>query len=192
MSGSYFSNAGLFLINVLFDLYIIAVVLRILLQLVRADFYNPVCQFVVRITNPLVLPLRRVIPSLGRFDLAAGVLVFLLKLLQLMLAGFLLDATAPLPAIAVFAVASVIQTLVNVFTVTILGQVILSWIDPYGQNPFSSLLHRLNAPLLSPVRRRLPTIGGLDLSPLVVIVALQLAGMLVVAPVFDLGQMLAR
>lgn len=190
MAGSYFTNASLFLVNVLFNLYIIIVILRILLQLVRIDFYHPVSQFLVKVTNPLVLPLRRVLPPLGRFDTAAAVLVLLLKMLQLLLAGLLLDSSAPIPALATFAVASLLQTLVNILSVTILIQVILSWIDPYGQNPVSAVLHRLNEPLLAPVRRRMPDLGGIDLSPLVVIVALQLAGILVVAPIFDLGRAL--
>lgn len=190
MNGSYFGNAGLFLVNTLFGIYIVAVLLRVLLQLVRADFYNPICQALVRVTNPLVIPLRRVIPPLGQLDMAAVVLAFVLKIVQLWLAGKLVGQTVPVPAMFVFAVASLLQTLVTVFTVTIVAQVILSWIDPAGQNPVGGLLRKLNAPLVNPVRRYVPAIGGLDLSPLVVILTLQLAGILVVRPIFDLARYL--
>ena len=188
MNGSYFSNAGLFLVNVVFDIYIIAVLLRMLLQLVRADFFNPICQFLVRVTNPLVIPLRRVIPPLRQLDTAAVVLVIGLKIAQLTLAGLLLGQKASFPAMLVFTVAALLQTLITIFTVTIVARVILSWIDPYAQNPVGGLLQKLNAPLLNPVRRYMPAIGGLDLSPFMVIVALQLARILLVAPVFDLAR----
>lgn len=191
MNGSYFSNAGLFLVNVVFDICIVAVLLRVLLQLVQADFFNPICQFLVRATNPLVIPLRRVIPPLRQLDMASVVLVVVLKIVQLMLAGMLLGQEASFPAMLVFAVAALLQTLINIFTVTIVARVILSWIDPYGQNPMGGLLQKLNAPLLNPVRRYMPAIGGLDLSPFVVILALQLAGMLIVAPIFDLARHIA-
>lgn len=191
MNGSYFGNAGLFLVNTLFGIYIVAVLLRVLLQMVRADFYNPICQALVRVTNPLLIPLRRVIPPVGQLDMAAVVLIFLLKIIQLWLAGTLMGQTAPIAAMLVFAVASLLQTLITVFTVTIVAQVILSWIDPAGQNPVGGLLRQLNAPLVNPVRRHVPAIGGLDLSPLIVILSLQLAGILIVAPVFDLARHVA-
>ena len=191
MNGPYFGNAALFLINTLFGIYIVAVLLRVLLQLVRADFYNPFCQVLVRVTNPLVVPLRRVIPPVGRIDMAGVVLTFALKIVQLWLAGKLMGQTVPVPAMLVFAVASLLQTLVTIFTVTIVAQVILSWIDPAGQNPVGGLLRQLNAPLVNPVRRHVPAIGGLDLSPLIVILTLQLASILLVAPVFDLAGLLA-
>ena len=191
MNGSYFSNAGLFLVNVLFDIYIIAVLLRVLLQLVQADFFNPISQVLVRVTNPLVIPLRRVIPPLRRLDMAAVVLIIALKTAQLGLAGMLLDQEVSFPAMLVFAVAALLQTLITLFTVTVVVQVILSWIDPHSQNPVGGLLRKLNAPLLNRVRRYMPAIGGLDLSPLIVIVALQLARILIVAPIFDLARYVA-
>ena len=191
MNSSYFGNAGLFLVNTLFGIYIVAVILRVLLQLVHADFYNPICQALVRVTNPLLIPLRRIIPPVGQLDMAAVVLVFGLKLVQLWLAGKFVGQTVALPAMLVFAVAALLQTLTTIFTVTIVAQVILSWIDPVGQNPVGGLLRQLNAPLVNPVRRNLPAIGGLDLSPLVVILALQLAGILIIAPIFDLARNIA-
>lgn len=191
MNGSYFGNAGLFLVNTLFGIYIVAVLLRVLLQLVRADFYNPICQVLVRVTNPLVVPLRRVIPPVGQLDMAAVVLAYVLKIAQLWLAGVIVGQTVNFPAMLVFALAALLQTLITIFTVTIIAQVILSWVNPAGQSPVTELLRQLNAPLVNPVRRHIPALGGLDLSPLIVMLVLQLAGMLLVAPVFDLARHVA-
>jgi len=191
MNGSYFGNAGLFLVNTLFGIYIVAVLLRVLLQLVRADFYNPICQVLVRVTNPLVVPLRRVIPPVGQLDMAAVVLAYLLKIAQLWLAGVIVGQTVNFLAMLVFALAALLQTLITIFTVTIIAQVILSWVNPAGQSPVTELLRQLNAPLVNPVRRHIPALGGLDLSPLIVMLVLQLAGMLLVAPVFDLARHVA-
>ena len=191
MNGSYFGNAGLFLVNTLFGIYIVAVLLRVLLQLVRADFYNPICQVLVRVTNPLVIPLRRVIPPVGQLDMAAVVLAYVLKMVQLWLAGTIVGQTVNFPAMLVFALAASLQTLITIFTVTIIAQVILSWVNPVGQSPVTELLRQLNAPLVNPVRRHVPALGGLDLSPLIVMLILQLAGMLLVAPIFDLARHVA-
>lgn len=182
MGSNYLSDPVVFLLRVLFDLYIVVVMLRFLLQLVRADFYNPISQFAVKATTPVLKPLRRIIPGVGGVDVAAIVLMILLKSIELILIlmvsgkGF-----QPLAALAI-AIPELIGLSINFFLYGILIQVILSWISPGGHNPAISLLHSLTAPLLRPARRLIPPIGGLDLSPMVVLIGLQLLKMLVIPP----------
>jgi YggT family protein len=187
MGNPYLSNAGVFLVNTLFGLYILAVMLRMLLAWVRADFYNPVSQFLVTVTNPLLVPLRRVVPPLGGIDLAAVVLLALLEVLKLILIGLLAGSSVTPTALLLLSIAELLGTLLNIFLFTIIVQVILSWLAPRTYHPLSALLYQLNEPLLSPAHRLVPTISGLDLSPLLVIVGIQLLKMLLVAPLTDMG-----
>jgi YggT family protein len=187
MGTPYVSDAGEFLIQTAFGLYVLAVMLRFLLQWVRADFYNPVSQFLVKVTSPVLRPLRRVIPGYAGIDFAAIVLMLGLKLVEWWLVLWLKGIAPAAGGVFFLAVADLLSLVVNVFLVAILIQVILSWVNPGAHNPVSSLLWRLNEPLLGPARRLLPPISGLDLSPILVVVVLQLLKYLLVAPVRDLG-----
>ena len=173
---SFLTEAGILLVEVVFGLYLLAVLLRFLFQLARADFYNPISQFLVAFTNPLLKPLRRLIPGLYGIDLASLVLLLVLKCVELYLL-LLLGGVAVqwLPVVAA-ATVDLLRLTLNVYFFAILIRVILSWFMPYGihQNPAGSLLVSLTEPLLRPARRLIPPIGGLDLSPIAVIVVLQL------------------
>jgi YggT family protein len=187
MTGNYFGNAGQFLIDTLFGLYILTFMLRFLFQWARTDFYNPVSQFLVKVTNPLLVPVRRIIPGLFGLDMAALLIMFLLGFIKLSLIS-LLQGGGILPAVfAVYTVAELLQLAIYIFVFTIIVQAILSWINPHSYNPVTSLLYSLNQPLLRPAQRILPDLGGLDLSPLLVLIILQLMLMLVVAPLKDLA-----
>ncbi|MGF1614463.1 MAG: YggT family protein [Gammaproteobacteria bacterium] len=188
MVNPYAGNAATFLISTLFGLYILAVMLRFLFQLTRADFYNPFAQFVVRVTNPLLLPLRRVVPGMGGIDLAAVILMSLLQMVELWLTYSIIGGTPNVIGLLVLSVAKLLSLVLSVFFFSILIQVIISWVNPGAYNPITSLLYSLNEPLLAPARRLIPPISGLDLSPLVVIIALQLGSYLVVAPISDMGR----
>ena len=187
MNGGYVGNAGLFLTQTLFGLYILAVMIRFLLQWVRADFYNPMVQLLVKITNPPLAPLRRLIPGLYGMDLAAVVLMLLLQALELFLVAWILGGTLPLITLILGSLAKILGLLIGVYFWLILIQVILSWVSPQTYNPAISLIYSLTEPVLKPARRLIPDLGGLDLSPLVAIVVLQLTRMLVVAPLRDLA-----
>lgn len=188
--GGYFGNAAVFLIQTAFGLYILAVLLRFLLQWVRADFYNPVSQFLVKMTTPLLRPLRRVIPGFGGIDFASVVLMLALQLIELVLVTQLLGQPLSVGGLMVLAVAELLSLLIKVFLFSILIQVILSWVRPGDHSPVSLLLYQLNEPLLAPARRIIPAISGLDLSPILVLVLLQLSLMLLVAPLQDFGMLL--
>lgn len=188
MGGGYLSNAGTFLVETLFGLYLLALLLRLLLQQVRADFYNPLSQFLVKVTNPPLRPLRRFIPGLGGVDMASIVLLLLLKAIELILVGLLRGYPTP-NFLGLFALASaeLVSLTVYVFLIAIFIQAILSWINPGGYNPAVSLLHQLTEPLLRPARRYIPPISGLDLSPMAVIIGLYLVILLLVQPLQALG-----
>ena len=180
MNSSYLTNPIEFLISTLFSLYILALMLRFLLGMVRADFYNPVSQFLVRITNPLLVPLRKLIPGFGKIDTAAIVLMLLLQLAMLVIIVMLRGASVPVLPLLLSAVGELVSLAINVFLVAIFVQVILSWINPGSYNPMNSLLNSLTSPVLRPIQRILPPFSGIDLSPLFALIGLQVLRMLIV------------
>lgn len=192
MGGNYFSNAGVFLIQTLVGLYALTFMLRFLLQLVRADFYNPFSQFLVKVTNPVVKPLRKIIPGFGGIDWASVLAVYLLMLLEFVLIGLLPRYSIPNPqGLLILALAESLSLLLNIFLFSIIIQAIISWINPGSYNPVVGLLHQLTAPILSPIRRVIPPISGLDLSPMAAIIVLYLINLLFIHPLTDLAQQIA-
>ena len=186
MGDSYLTNPLVFLIQVIFGAYIMVVMLRFLLQLVKADFYNPVSQFVIKVTSPPLRPLRRIIPGIGGVDVSSIVLMWMLKSLELaliMVIGGL--GTSLLPALA-WSIPELISLFINVFLFAILIQVIISWVNPGGYNPIIGLLNSITEPLLGPARRIVPPISGLDLSPMLVMIGLMLLKMLLLPPLQSL------
>ncbi len=182
MGNTYLTNPLVFLIQILFGAYTLVVMLRFLLQLVRADFYNPVSQFIVKATSPLLRPLRRLIPSLRGVDMASIVLMWLVKSAELMLIMLISGGAMNLLAPLALAIPELVGLAIDVFLYAILIQVILSWVNPGGYNPVIGLIDRLTDPLLRPARQVIPAMGGLDLSPMVVMIGLVLLKMLLLPP----------
>lgn len=183
-----FGNAGIFLLDTLLGLYIMAFMLRFLFQWARVDFYNPISQFLVKITAPVLNPFRRFIPGLMGLDMAAVVVMLLLQWLLFVTISLIHGAQILPVALLVIALAELIKLATYVFIFSIFIQVILSWINPQGHNPIVGLLYSLNEPLLRPARRLLPNLGGIDLSPLIVLVALQLVQMVPVKMLFGFAR----
>jgi len=179
VNSGYLANPLEFLITTLFSLYILAVMLRFLLGAVRADFYNPVSQFLVRITNPLLLPMRKVIPSLGRYDTSALLLMLLLQVISLSLVVLLRGISVSIVTLLIVAVGELVMLAINVFMFAIIIQVILSWVNPGNYNPVTALLHSITSPIMRPLQRLIPPISGIDLSPMVAIIGLQVLRMLI-------------
>jgi len=176
---NYYSSPLEFLITTLFSLYILAVMLRFLLGAVRADFYNPISQFLVRITNPLLLPLRRIIPGIGKYDTASLVLLLILQFISLVVIVLLRGGNIAFIPLLAAAIIKIILLLINVFIFAIFVQVILSWINPGTYNPVNALLNSLTSPVLRPIQRVIPPVSGMDLSPLFALIGLQVLKMLV-------------
>lgn len=155
------------------DIYIMIVLARFMLQLVRADFYNPVSQFVVKATSPVLNPLRRVIPGFGGLDIAAIILMLVLVALKLALYFFLKGALGlPILTMVIFFIKSVANTFLNFFLFSIFVSIILSWVAQGSYNPLADLLHQITEPVMGPARKILPPMGGLDLSPMLVLLAI--------------------
>jgi YggT family protein len=182
MSGSYLTDPLVFLLRTLFGLYIAVVVIRFLLQWARADFYNPISQFIVRVTSPVLRPLRRVIPGYRGLDLASLVLAWGLMALQLGLIAGLLGFGGSLLGALVWAIPALLELVIDILLFAVLIRVILSWLSPDPYNPAVALLRRLTDPLLEPAQRLIPPIGGIDLSPMAVMIGLVLLQMLLVPP----------
>ncbi len=190
--GSYFTNAGVFLINLVFGLYLAAVMLRFLLQTIRADFYNPICQFLITVTNPALKPLRRWIPGYRGIDWPSILLMILLQLLEVCLVALLISGHIPSPiSMPVIIASKLLGLLIWVYIIIIIIQAVISWIQPGSYSPFTVLLYQLSDPLVRPVRRYIPVIGGIDWSPFIVLISLNLALILLVAPLQDWGRYLS-
>lgn len=186
----YFSSAAGFLIEAVFGFYMVIVFLRLLLQLSRADFYNPICQFLVKATNPPLKPLRRVIPGLMGIDMASVLLLVVLQMLKLFLLATAAGVSLAFANLAVISIGQLIELLLNIYWVSILIQIILSWVGPGGHNPLTAILYTLNEPIMRPARRMIPPISGFDLSPILVFIIIGLLKILLVAPIIDLGNSL--
>lgn len=182
MSGSYLTNPLVFLISTLFGLYIAVVLIRFLLQWVRADFYNPISQFVVKVTSPVLRPLRQVIPGYAGLDLASLLLAWGLKAIELALIAGILGFSGPLLGALAWAVPAVLELLLDIMLFAVLIRVVLSWVNPDPFNPAVALLDRLTEPVMRPAQRLLPPIGGVDLSPILVMIGLVLLKMLLIPP----------
>ena len=199
MGSGYLLSPLMLIINTLFDLYVLLVLLRFLLQMLRADFYNPVSQFIVRMTSPPLKILRRFIPSISGQDTASIVLCLLLTYGKFLLmralslpAVYIGGQAAPLGSasyagLLVYSIADLIALLLTVFLVAVIIKVVLSWISPGHYNPVIGLVERIASPVLKPIRRLLPSVGGLDLSPLFATLLLLVIKMLVVPPIVYLG-----
>ncbi|MCC5810103.1 MAG: YggT family protein [Ectothiorhodospiraceae bacterium] len=188
MSGSYFSDPLAFLVNTLFGLYILAVMLRFLLQAVRANFYNPLCQFLVKITHPPLQPLRRVVPSVGSYDMASVVLMVVLQFIALWLAFRIQGQGAPAGMLLVITLYELVNLLLNVYLFAILIRVVISWINPGAHHPVLELIDAITRPVIRPVQRMLPSTGGLDFSPMVVLIGIFFIKMLIQPIFMDLAR----
>ena len=189
--GAYFDNAGIFLVETAFGFYILIVMLRFLLQWVRADFYNPLVQFIVTLTNPVLLPLRRYVPGLMGLDMAAVVLMLVLRVVEFLLIFAIVGRSPNFGGLLVLSIAALLGLLITVLTWAIIIYAIMSWVNPSPRHPAVSLLRQLTEPLLRPARNLMPPVSGLDLTPILVLVGLQLTNILLITPLTDLGYGLA-
>lgn len=171
-------NSVNFLVNTVFDLYIMVILLRVWLQVARADFYNPFSQFIVKATQPIVAPLRRFIPSLGGWDCATILFAFVVACLKIITLSLMMNAAFNPTVIAISGLVILLTAIFKLIFWVLVLRAILSWVSQ-GQNPIEAVMHQLSEPLLAPVRRFIPPIGGLDLSMLVVLFGLQFVEILV-------------
>lgn len=191
MNSNYMTDPLIFIIDSVFSLYILAVVLRFLLQWSRAEFYNPISQFLVKITHPLLKILRRYVPPVGKIDTSSIVLALSLQMLAdysiLMLKGFSIG----IGALALLSIGNLLSLLINVFIYAVIAGAVLSWLNPNSFNSASSILHSLTEPLLETCRKFIPDFGGIDLSPLLALLLLNLAKMVILPPLHQLASLIS-
>ena len=177
------SGAAIFVVQTLVSLYLVIVLLRFVLQLVKANFYNPLSQFAVRATQPLLKPIRRVIPSVFGLDTSSLILSIVI---QALLMAFVLMVTygtfGDIPHLLMWAVIGVTALFLKIFWVAMIVMVIVSWIAPGSHNPAAELAYQISEPVLAPFRKLVPNLGGLDISPIFAFLAIQVIQSFVMPP----------
>ncbi|KEZ71960.1 YggT family protein [Pseudomonas syringae] len=175
------NTAAIYVLQTLGSLYLLIVLLRFVLQLVRANFYNPLCQFIVRATQPLLKPLRRIIPSLFGLDMSSLVLAIIVQMILMALTLLLMFGTTGGPLhLLLWSIISVTALFLKIFFFALIISVILSWVAPGSHNPGAELVNQICEPALAPFRKIVPNLGGLDISPILAFLVLKLLDMLVI------------
>lgn len=175
------NTAAIYILQTLGSLYLLIILLRFVLQLVRANFYNPLSQFTVKATQPLLKPLRRIIPSLFGLDMSSLVLAIIVQIILMALTLLLSYGTTGDPlSLLVWAIIGVTALFLKIFFFALIVSVILSWVAPGSHNPGAELVNQICEPVLAPLRRVLPNLGGLDISPILAFLVLKLLDMLVI------------
>lgn len=177
-------NIGSLLVSTLGTLYMMAILLRFLLQISRADFYNPITQMIVRATDPGVQLFRRFIPGFKGVDFAT--LVFAILVESVLICALIFMAGFDLPGVGLiltWAVAGILNFILDIYFWSLLVSIVSSFIAPFSEHPALVLVRQLTEPVMAPFRRLLPSMGGLDLSPIFVFLSIQILKILLVAPI---------
>lgn len=167
--------ALLYIVKALTSLFLLLYLLRLWLPLVQADFRNPIAQGVMRLTSPLIIPARRFIPSIGRVDTAVIIVTYAIQYLVVVILLLIIQSMASPLVIAITSLLNLFILSLNLFFYAILIKIILSWVAPHTYNPVSAIASSMAEPILRPFRRLIPSMGGLDLSPILAIVVLKAA-----------------
>ncbi len=184
------SDASLFLIQTVFDLYLVILTVRLILAYRNARYFNPVIQVIIRLTQPLVHPLRRLFPTIHRIESATLVCMFIIALIKFYLIGLLTAGIPKLSGLSIMTVADLLKLILNTFFYAIFIQALLSWVQQ-SQSPVGDILEQMTTPILRPFRRVIPLLNGFDLSPIPAMIFLQLVLILLINPLFFTGQQLA-
>jgi YggT family protein len=189
MSANYMTDPIIFLIDTLLSLYIMAVLLRFLLQWCGADFYNPISQFLVKITHPPLRIMRRFVPAIGKIDSSSLVLMMSLQMLTDFSILLLKGVSINIGALVILSMTQLITLLLNVLVFSVFARALLSWMNPGAFYAAASIVEALSNPILNLCRKMIPNLGGIDLSPLAALVLLQMAKMVVLPPLHELANM---
>jgi YggT family protein len=185
MPAGYLSNPLIFLVHALVGAYIFILIIRLLLQFTGADYRNPVSAFIIKVTQVPLRMLKPIFPTVNDINLAAIALMVMLQ----MIVGFVSvtgESSVSVWAIFIWSLTEIISNIINIFIYSIFGTVILSWVSPSANNPLVTLLHKITEPVLKPCQRLIPPIGGMDLSPVVALLGLQVLKMLLLPLLFAL------
>ena len=173
------ASAFVFVINALTSLYLLVLLLRFWLPWLRADFRNPLAQGILRLTSPLVIPIRRIVPPFGRLDTATVLVAFVIQYIAVLLMLLIMGVTPGIAPIAITSIVKLVVLSINLFVYAIFIRIILSWIAQGAYNPATAIITTLTEPVLRPFRRLVPPLGGFDISPIFAIILLFAATILV-------------
>ncbi len=169
-----FADAGVFLIQTIAGIYFFLVLLRFLMQVSRADFYNPICQGVIKVTDPPIQPLKKVLPTVRGVDFATLTVAFIVQLLAICLVMLIKAGYIFHPAFIAWATLSMFSTILDIYFFALIILVIASWVAPGTNHPALSLVYQITEPICAPARKLLPPMGGLDFSIIMVFIAITL------------------
>lgn len=176
---SNISSAIVFIVNAITSLYLLVLLLRFWLPWLQADFRNPLAQGILRFTSPIIIPVRRIVPSFGRLDTATVLVAFIIQYFTVLLLLLIVGQTAGFAPVAVTAIFKLIVLSINLFVYAIFIRIILSWISQGSYNPATAIIATLTEPVLRPFRRIIPPMGGFDISPIFAIILLLAATIVV-------------
>lgn len=174
-------NVTLFIANVFFSLCIFVILLRILLQFFRANAQNPICQMIAKISNPIVLPLRRVLPRTQFIDVASVILLFLIEMIKFMTIGFLQGIYIGILPNLLMSFTDILLQIIDLLFYAVLIRVILSWINSPSSMYLNEIVYLMTEPMLGKIRRVIPPISGLDLSPVVAFILLKVLSIIILS-----------
>ena len=178
-------TALLFLINTIFDLYLFVLMVRIILVYVGANYFDPITRFIIKLTDFIVKPVRRFIPNVKRFELASILILFVLEIFKFLLVLLISFGTLNVLGLLLLALGDILKRLFITFFYAVLVQVILSWLQPYS--PMNRLLYQFIAPVSRPFQRLIPPISGIDITPIFVLILLQLLIIIIANPLMGIA-----
>ncbi|MGZ8136910.1 MAG: YggT family protein [Methylococcaceae bacterium] len=190
MNSSYLTDPVILIIDTLSSLYIMAILVRFLLQWSGAAYYNPISQFLVKISHPPLRILRRYVPPIGKIDTSSLVLVLALQMLANFSILILKGVTVNIGALTILSITDLVSLLINIFIFAVFARALMSWLNPGTFDAASSILASLTEPLLDTCRKFIPDFGGIDLSPLAALLFLQLAKMVILPPLHELASLI--
>lgn len=188
MTSSFF-DGFLFLINTLFDLYLFMLVIRVILVWIGANYFDPLTQFVIRCTDFIIKPLRKKIPNIRHIETATVLLILVIELIKYFLVLALSFGMPNLIGLLIIVFGDIIKLVVQTFFYTILVQAVMTWIQP--SSPVNHLLYQITAPIMRPIQRILPPMGGIDISPIPALILLQLLLIVLATPIMSAGLRIA-
>ncbi len=186
------SNAGMFLVDLVFDIYIIILIVRLLMQKLGASYHNPFSQLIIKLTNVFVTPMQKVLPGFKGFDFAIILLILLFAVIETLLTIWLRFKVVPgLWGTIVISIGMIGNKFVNLYFYAIIVRAIMSWVVSLQQSPIAEVVFLITEPIMKPARRLIPTIAGFDLSPIPVLIALQLISAYGFGALINIGMKLA-
>ena len=192
MGGNYLAQATIFLVELFFDIFILAFFLRYLFMIIRVDLTNPLSALIIKITNPFLKPLRGTIPGYLGIDWSSILVLVLAQAIEIILVTLIISEVAPaLSGLIILTIAHLLRMILYIYLFVILIQVIMSWLNPNAYNPITTIMYQISEPILKPIRRLVPSAGGLDFSPFIILVIINLLMMLIISPLMDRGQILS-